>query len=577
MPYWTIELSPKPLYEVQAERFLFFWPLTSNELQLPKRAYIRFHRVYLFIAIFLVQLCSGLLYAFLSLPNPINIYFQFPGDDSAAAWLILAAGCVGIVQQSTLGPLLERQGPRWGMTRATLFMALCLACMLLSVHIPSWPLFCAAMLGAALSFSAFLVVSVSTAMKWCPDARGTVAGVCLVGFGVGKGIWTLLYCAKTGQDGIDMKRVVALFLLTLLPTMAVATLVIRTPPSDFSVAGFDMHCIPSVKAPDADLVQDEFLRIGMTLVNYEAIARHSNSLVEGTDRRYHEQVKALSLLQCILSLDFICLLFAQLSTCMTGILYDNLTGATTSGTLLQTMYHLSDDDTTTLHIHGLVIDLLGRLVPAILSDVGIRVFYANPAAVRKVFFTSILMLQCIAIPVAYLESDKLTHFAHVEWLLYVLQFASNADASLLVCHLTDLFGVYHIGTMYGLSSMTWALGQALVFATTGNDTTALAYQMRLLGWLSLGGLFSMLFVRADSADRFYRGYRFTVCGKIVVERPWKEPPQRQGTFDICVDVRAIRSSAPYLCALDSPDDDDEWFDDDSLECASNGDAASNVA
>ncbi|KDO17955.1 hypothetical protein SPRG_16646 [Saprolegnia parasitica CBS 223.65] len=543
MPYWTIELARKPLYQAQAEKFLFFWPLASNELQFPKHTCIRFHRVYLFVAVFLVQYCAGSLYAFMALQNPINIYFGFPGDDSAAAGLILATGCIGIVQQSTLGPLLERQGPRWGMAMTTLSLALCLVCMLIAVHIMSWPLFCTAMLGVSLSFSAFFVLSVSIAMKWCPDARGTVAGVCLVGFGVGKGIWAFLYCAKTGHEGIDMKRIFALFLLTLLPTMTVATLVMRTPPSNFRVAGYDMHCIPSVKAPDVDLVQDEYLRIGMTLVNYEAVARHSESTIqEGTDRRYYEQVKAMSLPQCIFSIDFVCLLLAQLSTCMVGLFYNNLTGATTSGTQLQAIYHISNDAMTTLHVHGLVADLLGRLVPAILSDVGIRVFYANPAAVRKVFFTSILMLQCIAIPVAYLESDKLTHFAHVEWLLYVLQFASNAGASLLVCHLTDLFGVYHIGTMYGLSSMTWAVGQGLLLATTGNDMTALAFQAQLLWWLSLGGLLMMFFC----ARRLSR------------PRPWKEPAQRQGTIDICADVTnldAIRASIPYLCALDSLSDD----------------------
>ncbi|EQC25905.1 hypothetical protein SDRG_16238 [Saprolegnia diclina VS20] len=89
---------------------------------------------------------------------------------------------------------------------------------------------------------------------------------------------------------------------------------------------------------------------------------------------------------------------------------------------------------------------------------------------------------------------------------------------------------------------------------------ALAYQVQLLWWLSLGGLCMMLFVRADSADRFYRGYRFTVCGKVVVQRPWQGPAQRQGTWDICADVHnpnAIRSSIPYLCALDSPNDYDD--------------------
>ncbi|EQC36335.1 hypothetical protein SDRG_06440 [Saprolegnia diclina VS20] len=562
--YWTITLSPKSCYEVDAERYVFFWPLTSNVLRFPRHTCLLFHRLHLFSAIFLVQFCSGSLYAFMALPDPINHYFGFPTSDARAVQLILVAGVLSILAQALLGPLFERQGPRWSMAIATLVLTLGLSASLLAVSLLSWILFYVAMLVVAMAFSAIMILSISVAMKWCPDARGSVAGFCLVGFGVGKQLWASLYNHVTNAAGMDLKYTFVLLLLTLVPTMAVATLLVRTPPPDFSVAGYDMHCIPSMKAPSVDLVQDEYLRIGMTLVNYNAVTRRSNSFVEGTDRRYHEQVKAMSLPQCIFSADFVCLLVALTANCIVGLFYNNMTAVATLRCPLQDIYSLSDDAVKTLRLHGLIVDLLGRLVPAILSDVGIRVFYANPAAVRKVCLTGLVLLQCIAIPAAYLESDKMTQFAHVEWLLYVLQFASNAGASLIVCLLTDMFGVYHVGTMYGLSSMTWAIGQGLLVVTTAKNVAALAFQVQLLWWLSLIGLVALLFVRTDSADRFYRGYRFTVCGKVVVQRPRKSwQPHRQGTWDLYTDVpdgiEVMRTSMPYLwpsLSLDGDDDDD---------------------
>ncbi|OQR80933.1 major Facilitator Superfamily (MFS) [Achlya hypogyna] len=525
-------------YEVDAELYVFFWPLSSDELRFPRHTWLHFHRAHVFIAVFLVQFGCGALYAFMAMANPINVYFGFPGDASAAMNLILIAGVLSIVAQAVLGPLLERQGPRWSMAVTTVLLTFGLGLALVGACANVWAIFYAAILFIGIAFGALMILTTSVAMKWCPDMRGTVAGGCLVGFGLGKELWGELYHSVTTASDVALQYILVLLLVVVVPTMVVATFVLRTPPNDFIAGGVDMHCIPAHKAPSAEMVQDEYLRIGMTLVNYRAVARRSNSLVEGTDRQYHEQVKAMSLTQCILSTDFMCLCLALTANVLVGLFFNNITAASTAGSQLQVIYGIDKETMDDIRYNGVIADLTGRLVPALFSDVCIRICYGNPAAVRKSAFSLLLLLQCIVLPIVYFHGDNMTNFAYTEWLLYTLQFASNAGTSLVVSFLTDMFGVYHVGTMYGLSASTWALGQGVLMLTMATTTDELAHQVWLFWCISLPALVIMIFVRTASMDRFYRGYQFSVCGKVVVQRmrpSWQSTP-RQGTWDMYTDV-----------------------------------------
>ncbi|EQC36336.1 hypothetical protein SDRG_06441 [Saprolegnia diclina VS20] len=386
--YWTIALDAKAPYAAHAERHVFFWPLYSATLETPRYSCLGFHRGYVFFATFLLQFATGSIYAIYSVSGPINVYFGFPEDSSNASNAVVISGILGILAQALLGPLVERKGPRLSLGVSTGLMVVGLLTAQIATVLHMWALLNIGVAFVAVAFGAIMLASISTALKWAPDARGTVTGVCLFGFGLGKHVWGLLF--ESLLDGTDatFQYLFWVLLAVLLSTLSLATLIIRLPPRDFSVRGHDMHCIPCAKAPSASLVQDEFLHVGMTLVNYKAIARHSSSLVEGTDRRYHEQVKALSLLQCIFSTDFAFLLLALISNSTVGLFYNEMTAIQVRSDLLSDVYHISDAAADAVRLRGVAADLAGRLVMPILSDICIRLLYGNPAFVRKGCFLS---------------------------------------------------------------------------------------------------------------------------------------------------------------------------------------------
>ncbi|KAH9182653.1 hypothetical protein AeNC1_015372, partial [Aphanomyces euteiches] len=89
--------------------------------------------------------------------------------------------------------------------------------------------------------------------------------------------------------------------------MLLATMVFRTPPPNYAVNGSDIHCIPLNKATATAHVQNNYLDVGMTLVNFDAVVQNQPIT---TDCVYFSHVKALSLIQCIFSSDFFFLYLA---------------------------------------------------------------------------------------------------------------------------------------------------------------------------------------------------------------------------------------------------------------------------
>ncbi|EQC36341.1 hypothetical protein SDRG_06446 [Saprolegnia diclina VS20] len=519
--YWTIVLEAKTPYERSSERFVFFWPLTSETRSAPAVSVLRFHRVYLFVAVFLIQFCSGSVYSLLSLADPINRFFGFGDNSPEATNLLFEAGVFSLLSPALLGPLLERKGPRCSMAAGTLLTALGLLLSHAALLTSSWTLLHVGFDCIGFAFGAIVTSSISTALKWAPDVRGTVTGACLLGSGVGTNVWRIAFEAILASSFDNLRSLFGLLFAVLVPILMLATLVLRTPPSDFSVRGHDMHCIPLEKAPNADMVLDEYFKVGMTLLNYNAIRPPSDCHHDGTDRQYYEQVKALTLPQCILSTDFLCLFVAFAANGLSGLLYTEVTAVQVEKDLLVTWYAITDDDATRVRLRGAVADLVGRFLISALSDVCIRLFYGNPAVVRKSGFVLLLLVQCIAVPMLYFASDNMSNFGTVEWLLYTVQFTANAGASLIVCFLTDMYGVYHVGTMYGLVLMGWAVDQVVLGRAPLASPTDLAHHVELVWFISLGGLFLMWFVRTTSADRFYRGYQLTICGKVLIQRPAK--------------------------------------------------------
>ncbi|KDO19192.1 hypothetical protein SPRG_15635 [Saprolegnia parasitica CBS 223.65] len=533
--YWTISLRTKSFYEVDAEKFVFFWPLSSRVARFPAFQCLRFHRIYLFIAVFLIQFFCGSLYAIFVIANPMNVYFGFDANGNEATTMLFAAGACSIASQALLGPLLERQGPRRSMTVSIGLLALGLVLAQTAVWTRTWALLHAGCYLLAIAFGAMTISSMAAALKWCPDLRGTVTGCCIFGYGLGTGLARSLLHALLNNYPNTLRWTFGISFAVAIPLLSIATLVLRTPPSDFSVRGHDMHCIPLETAPNADMVHDEFLRVGMTLVNYSVVGG-----IEGTDRQYHEQVRALTLPQCILSTDFVCLYIAFAANALVGLIYNDMLALRVDHDLLVEWCRVSSAKAASIRFYGLLVDLGSRMFVPMLSDACIRLFYANPAVVRKFVLVILLLVPCVALPTVYFHSANLAKIAYIEGLLYTVQLCASGGAALIVCFLADMYGVYHVGTMYGLLSTSWGLDRALLGLAPLNVLHDLTSRLGLVWYCSLAGLFLMLFVRTDSKDRFYRGYQLTVCGKVLVQRP----ARRQVSDDLKIGMMGVSSDPP---------------------------------
>ncbi|KDO26073.1 hypothetical protein SPRG_08434, partial [Saprolegnia parasitica CBS 223.65] len=178
--YWTIALDPKAPYTVHAERHVFFWPLCSASLQAPRYCCLRFHRAYVFFATFLLQFATGSIYAIYSVSGPINVYFGFPEDSDNATNAVVTSGILGILAQAFLGPLVEGKGPRTSLGVSTGIMAVGLLTAQIATVLRIWTLLHVGVVFVAVAFGAIMLASISTALKWAPDARGTVTGICLL-------------------------------------------------------------------------------------------------------------------------------------------------------------------------------------------------------------------------------------------------------------------------------------------------------------------------------------------------------------------------------------------------------------
>ncbi|CAK5233750.1 unnamed protein product [Aphanomyces euteiches] len=102
----------------------------------------------------------------------------------------------------------------------------------------------------------------SSVQKWFPDLRGSVSGLTMLAFGIGNAVFTLVYTKALNRAGAyapvtDVSQVPNIFWTT-----ALTTLVIRTPPVTFTANGHDIHGIPVSKAPDPQVVNDEYLKVG---------------------------------------------------------------------------------------------------------------------------------------------------------------------------------------------------------------------------------------------------------------------------------------------------------------------------
>ncbi|KAF0712104.1 hypothetical protein AaE_012123 [Aphanomyces astaci] len=462
------------------------------------------------------MLAAGTLLAFSTLYDALDVYMYGSQTKTSVTVLYQAYIWMGL-SAAISGPFIERRGPRIGMTVATMLLAVGFTLAQLAVTTKAqlfltigYGFFCGGGFGMA------IVSTMTASQKWFPDIRGLTAGLCMCSFGAGTVAGANVYKAFLNRGGFvqvvtDVRNIPHVFWITglvIVLTMIVVTLVIRTPPVSFTVNGHDIHGVPESKAPDPNLVQDEYLQLGMTLVNYSIVQGE----LDGTDVHYFQQVKALSLVQCICSTDFFCMYIAFAASIIPAMVFSSEFVAIDTNVFGQSV-----DVINSSKVQGLIVNLAGQLAIPVISDLIIRVCYANPAYARKIVFFFILSAQLGSM--AALSSENMT-FESVRSLSFTYVFGSGGSMALIQCFVTDMFGVYHAGTMYGLVFTCWSLRSAIVgygFADFQVTRVSFRNQMQWMLVVVAIGWVALLFVRTNSVDRFFYGYKYSVCGKVVVQ------------------------------------------------------------
>ncbi|KAH9140441.1 hypothetical protein AeRB84_015328 [Aphanomyces euteiches] len=430
--HWRLTVPAKSETEVEAENF---------------------NRWHLVVAASLNLTCVGSIFSIDFLDDAINGFFLDKAANYALSCQLVGMVTMGL-SSALCGPFIESRGPRMSMAIATSLVVLGWIFAQLSITFHVYTLLNIGM-GVLISagYGIKIFVSISTVQKWFPDLRGVVTGICIAGMGGGgssdlkptpfsfsERATTSLLAWVPSSTTMDF---IAFFIFTVLwrrPCRhAFSHDDSSTPPPNYGVHGSDIHCIPLNKAPTAAHGQNNYLDVGMTLVNYDVVGQNQSSTTDGI---YFSHVKALSLGQCILSSDFF-FLYAAFAASVAP----NLVLAFEMSEFVTEILGVTDRQANFVLLYISISYALGNLLGPVLADVIIRVFYANPAHVRTMVFTALLLSQSVGIAVLL---ENMGNIDMLQWPLYIAAFSSGGGFCLIPSFLADMFGLYNAGTMYGL-------------------------------------------------------------------------------------------------------------------------------
>ncbi|CAK4493454.1 unnamed protein product [Aphanomyces euteiches] len=435
------------------------------------------------------------------------------------------------------GPFLERGGPRAGMTVGSILFSVGLLLAQLAIVVKSLPLLYIGFgVLAGIGHGILLISSISTLLKWFPDWRGLVTGVCLAGSGLGTSLWKILY--DNMLQSSPSRSLNYLFAVTggaALVILLLSAMVLRTPPPTFSVNGHDMHNIPLSAAPSMTRVQDDFLNVSMALINFAALEpTHSNVT---TDKEYFQQVKALTLVQCIFSTDFFWLFIVFTASLTPTVLF--LRQINDAATII---LHKTPQDGDNFLSRMTLTTTIGVIIAPLLSDLVIRIAYANPANARKMVFFIMVAVEATMLG---LLMDEWKDLSSGVW--YGVCACAGGGYGIIPSLITDMFGVYNAGTMYGLIMTSHSIGAVVVgFLLPSMSVTEDAVHVQLVVMFAIVAFAAvmMVFVRTNPTDRFVHGYQLTLCNKVVIRIPSR-------TNSDATNIEEIRKVAVSSAAIDA--------------------------
>ncbi|KAG9400805.1 hypothetical protein AC1031_010243 [Aphanomyces cochlioides] len=535
--YQSVVVPSKTPDELEAEKWLFVLGLGRGLFWYSRG--LRFHRLMIALMTLVAQGIIGSIYSFNTLEPHVNILF---GSETKSIHVYLTSTLSLGLAAAVSGPFLERGGPRAGMTVGSILFSMGFLLAQVAIAVKSLPLLYIGFgVLAGIGHGILLISSISTLLKWFPDWRGLVTGVCLAGMGLGTSLWKILYdnMLQSSPSRLDVGGSLNyLFAVTggaALVILLLSAMVLRTPPPTFSVNGHDIHNIPLSAAPSPTRVQDDFLNVGMTLINYAALEpRHS---IVTTDKEYFQQVKALTLVQCIFSTDFFWLFIVFTANLTPTVLF--LPQVDDAATII---LHKTLQDADNFLSRMTLTTTIGVVIAPLLSDLVIRISYANPANARKMVFFIMVAVEVAMLGLLMSEWKDLRSGV---W--YGMSVCVGGGYGVIPSLIADMFGVYNAGTMYGLIMTSRSVGAVVVgFLLPSMSHTEDAIHVQLVVMVAFVAFAAvmMVFVRTNPMDRFFHGYQLTLFNKVVIQIPCR-------TNSDATNIEEIRKVAVSSAAIDA--------------------------
>ncbi|EQC39370.1 hypothetical protein SDRG_03572 [Saprolegnia diclina VS20] len=502
--HWTVTQPIKSPAQLEAEQYLFCLPW-FNDQYFVWRA-IRFNRWYLFAASFLCQFCCGSVYAWSIYNTPMDTYLFGNGADGRSPYTFyIAIGTLGSTA-AVLGPWLERHGPRRGMfLGATMFFLGHLTTAVALYYKSIVGVYVGYGLIGGFGIGINYISPVSALQKWFPDMRGTAAGFAVAGFGAGSTVWGKVYLPAAKLFGLPGNFVVLGAIMAAI--MYGCTIVMRTPPPGFEVAGINVH----------GLRQDD--GIAPYAKSEDAAARDVQVQTQ------YAHVKAMQLRDCLLNIDYGFMYVMLFGNIVFGLVLLGRLSTMATGLFGQT----ANEGTNVVAING-VFNCVGRLFWPLVSDVLVRGFKLNPPFARKLVFLMTLGLQLVLIYSMELviRTKNYDAFRAQIWLLTL---CLGGGFGTIPAFLTDMFGAYNIGAVHGVILTAWSLagvvgglGFTFYYNTLTHASPPVSVQdayLRNIHWIvliTLAGFLATFCVRSRGEDRFAADckYQYSVCGKPVI-------------------------------------------------------------
>ncbi|TMW56487.1 hypothetical protein Poli38472_006497 [Pythium oligandrum] len=516
--HWTVPPKHRSDEQNEAEKHLFTIYFFGRYLTLPG---VAFSRWYLFFASFIVQFCMGSMYSWSVLNAPIDkhIYNNSNAERAVNAFYI-AVGVFGTTT-AIMGPWIERHGPRQGVMLGTTAYFIGMVISALGVHYKS---IAAVYVGYGV-FGGFgmglcYISPVSALQKWFPDYRGTAAGFAVGGYGAGSVVWGKVYLPAIRAVGLAQ-----MFIMiggVFAGALYFCAVVLRNPPLDFVVGGLNIHG-EAVDEAERSMQRGEKYSV-MSAHEYESIVTPSNKDIQDvleptTNANAH--VKKLTLIQAILTPDFLCMYLMFFANQLFGL----IVLSKLSNMCVNIFGKTADQGSDIVSANG-VFNCLGRLVFPAITDLLIKFFKVEHAFARKCLYVYALISQIVIIAVlpALINHQNYTGFVTV---VFILTASYGGGFGTIPAFLTDMFGAYNIGAMHGLILTAWSIGgvvggisfnNAYKHAIKIGHTVSEAYIdnfHKILIVICIGAVF-IIGVRTDPTDRFAPGYVFKIFGRRVV-------------------------------------------------------------